>query len=88
MKAFITVIGHDTVGVVAKVAALCCELNETPVFRAVSGAGAVERGAGRDLPAGTRAGSQHKLPESRSDSDDRVCPVSYTHLTLPTILLV
>ncbi len=27
MKAFITVIGHDTVGVVAKVAALCCELN-------------------------------------------------------------
>ena len=26
MKAFITVIGHDTVGVVAKVAALCCEL--------------------------------------------------------------
>ena len=27
MKAFITVIGHDTVGVVAKVAALCSELN-------------------------------------------------------------
>ena len=31
-------------------------------FRAVSGAGAVERGAGGDLPAGTRAGPQHKLP--------------------------
>ena len=27
MKAFITVIGHDTVGVVAKVAGLCTELN-------------------------------------------------------------
>ena len=27
MKAFITVIGHDTGGVVAKVAALCSELN-------------------------------------------------------------
>ena len=27
MKAFITVIGRDTVGVVAKVAALCSELN-------------------------------------------------------------
>ena len=27
MKAFITVIGHDTVGVVAKVAGLCAELN-------------------------------------------------------------
>ena len=27
MKAFITVIGHDTVGVVAKVSSLCCELN-------------------------------------------------------------
>ena len=27
MKAFITVIGHDTVGVVARVAGLCCELN-------------------------------------------------------------
>ena len=26
MKAFITVIGHDTVGVVARVAALCSEL--------------------------------------------------------------
>lgn len=26
MKAFITVIGRDTVGVVAKVAGLCCEL--------------------------------------------------------------
>ena len=27
MKAFITVIGHDTVGVVARVAGLCTELN-------------------------------------------------------------
>ena len=27
MKAFITVIGHDTVGVVARVSGLCCELN-------------------------------------------------------------
>ena len=27
MKAFITVIGHDTVGVVAKVSTLCSELN-------------------------------------------------------------
>ena len=27
MKAFITVVGHDTVGVVARVAALCSELN-------------------------------------------------------------
>ncbi len=27
MKAFITVMGHDTVGVVAKVAGLCSELN-------------------------------------------------------------
>ena len=27
MKAFITVIGHDTVGVVAKVAGLCTELD-------------------------------------------------------------
>lgn len=27
MKAFITVIGHDTVGVIAKVAALCSALN-------------------------------------------------------------
>ena len=27
MKAFMTVIGHDTVGVVARVAALCSELN-------------------------------------------------------------
>lgn len=27
MKAFITVIGRDTVGVVAKVSGLCCELN-------------------------------------------------------------
>ena len=27
MKAFITVIGHDTVGVVGKVAGLCTELN-------------------------------------------------------------
>ena len=26
MKAFITVIGHDTVGVVARVSGLCCEL--------------------------------------------------------------
>ncbi len=27
MKAFITVIGHDTVGVIAKVSTLCSELN-------------------------------------------------------------
>jgi ACT domain-containing protein len=27
MKAFITVVGHDTVGVIAKVAGLCAELN-------------------------------------------------------------
>lgn len=27
MKAFITVIGHDTVGVIAKVSGLCSELN-------------------------------------------------------------
>ena len=27
MKAFITVMGHDTVGVVAKVSGLCSELN-------------------------------------------------------------
>ena len=27
MKAFITVIGHDTVGVVARVSGLCSELN-------------------------------------------------------------
>ena len=35
MKAFITVIGHDTVGVVAKVAALCCELNINIVTQSV-----------------------------------------------------
>lgn len=27
MKAFITVVGHDTVGVIAKVSGLCSELN-------------------------------------------------------------
>ncbi len=27
MKAFITVVGHDTVGVVAKVSSLCSEMN-------------------------------------------------------------
>ena len=36
MKAFITVMGHDTVGVVAKVSGLCSELNinieDVPIF--------------------------------------------------------
>ena len=35
MKAFITVIGHDTVGVVAKVAGLCTEFNIEDVTQSI-----------------------------------------------------
>ena len=37
MKAFITVMGHDTVGVVAKVSGLCSELNINILSKTVSG---------------------------------------------------
>ena len=35
MKAFITVMGHDTVGVVAKVSTLCSELNIEDVTQSI-----------------------------------------------------
>ena len=78
MKAFITVIGHDTVGVVAKVAGLCTELNiniEDVTQSILQGMFAMIM----------LVDIQHMECSLDELKESILQAVSYTHLTLPTI---